>query len=492
MTKRIISSALLVSMLASLVACGGEGSGADTTASSDETTTEAVETTDPAKVLDLETKDWGGEEFMVLGRDTYYTQFNTFEVYAEAENGDVVNDAIFRRNTLIEDTYNVKIAQTLVEDTTAEMQKQTLAGEDLYDLVFLQLNMLGSSAWDGYLYNLYDVPNIDFSKDWWNPVVNESVELGGKLFFTSSDFSLRDKNRAYILIHNTDMATDFSLTPVIDHVRAGTWTLDVMSEYVKTVAADLDGQGMLPEVDRWGLTMDSIHGFSFLAYGAGNSITKLGDSGEIELAMNNERMLSTLEKLADFACDDMASFYCSRWQGKVDYDFNSTSSRTFYAGNALFTTVFPHSLKSYSANCTSNYMIVPPPKYDEAQEQYYSLADVYGMLFGIPTSCATPEFSGYMLEVLGHYSTDTTLPAYYEITCKNKYTYDADSAEMLDVIFDGIIYDIGYILNIGGMQSVLTGVCSSGNPNISSSYASKENAAKEKLAEILEKVAELG
>ena len=94
-----------------LLFSGACGKTPDVTESVTETigTETKTEPLDPARVLTLPDKDWGGRTFRVLGYECGYTQFRTFEISAEGENGEVVNDAIFRRNTAIEDKYNVRI-----------------------------------------------------------------------------------------------------------------------------------------------------------------------------------------------------------------------------------------------------------------------------------------------------------------------------------------------------------------------------------------------
>ncbi len=491
-SEELTLARLLAAMLVSLVACGTGAASEDTTASDTTTAPESTETT--ALVPDLPDTDWEGREFRVLGREnTDYPQFTNFEIYAESENGDVVNDAVFRRNSSIEDKYNVKISQTLFDDPEVKLQKAIMANEDNYDIAFTEIRNCSPLALEGYFYDLNDVEHIDFTKPWWNPEVNENLAFGDNVFLTTSDFSLRDKNRAYILVHNRDMVESFQLDPIVDLVRSGKWTLDRMSEYSKLVAADLYGDGMEGIVDRWGLGMDSFNAFGLLVYGGGNRITTRGENGKLELTVNTERMVDTIEKAVELACDTETAFFCNDMVGKVDSDPWYAMNDTFTANNALFISTFPHELKKYSAACDFTYQIIPAPKLDEEQEKYYSLADVYGMVFGIPISTQTPEFSGFMLEALSAASTDTTLPAYIEITCKVKHTYDPDSADMLDIIFDGIVYDFGHVTNLGNMRTIIIdNIANSKSNNFSSAYASAESSAKAALEKLLEQVDALG
>ena len=41
------------------------------------------------------------------------------------------------------------------------------------------------------------------------------------------------------------------------------------------------------------------------------------------------------------------------------------------------------------------------------------------------------------------------VPAYYDVALTGKHIRDEDSAEMLDIILDGRVFDLGYIYNVG-------------------------------------------
>lgn len=478
--KKTLSLIILLSLLIQLAACGGEALPDETTASD---TTPAETTADMSSVNELPDRKWDGRKFRVLGNENGEgrTQFDNFEIYAESENGDLVNDAVFRRNSRIEEKYDVKITQTLVNLPQEEMRKTVLAQEDLYDLVFMDLENIGKLASEGYYYDLNSVDYIDFSKDYWNQEVNSSLTIGSSLYFTSSDFSLRDKNRVYIMVYNRDMLNDYKLGGAVDLVREGKWTADVMKEYTKAIYADVNNDGKMSIEDNWGVGFDSYNAFSALMYAFGSRITK-SDNGNIELVMNSDHTISAIDKGLAIVENGL---FCNDFEGKVDFDFWSTSSKMFYAKQELFTMSFPHSLKRYSENCDFDYGIIPLPKYDESQEKYYTMADVFCMLFGIPITTPDPDFSGFMLEALSSDSQDV-LYNYYELTCKVKHTYDEDSAEMLDLIFDGIVYDLGMVYDIG-LKNILRNISDSKENKFASLYAAAEPGAKEELNNLLDK-----
>ncbi len=479
--KRTISLFILTAILAAQFAGCGENASVGGTTPSGETTTAGESTIDMSAVCELPDKRWGGREFRVLGRESERPQFTNFEIYSEGENGDLVNDAVYRRNVLIEDRYDVKITQTLLNEPKNELQKIVLAQEDLYDLSFIEIDHIGALAAEGYFYDLNNVGYIDFSKSYWNPDVNESLKIGNSLYFTSSDFALRDKNRVYIMAHNRDKLKDYKLESVVDLVRAGKWTGDKMNEYCKAVTQDVNNDGKMWIEDNYGIGFDSYNGFTAMMYGFGNKLLKNTGDG-LEISMNNDHTIESIDEGLKIIENGL---FCNDFEGKVDFDFWSTSSKLFYENQNLFVTCFPHSLKTYSEKCSFDYGVIPFPKFDEDQEKYYTMPDIWSMLFTIPITNPDPDFSGFMLEALSSES-KTVLYNYYELTCKIKHVYDEDSAEMLDLIFDGIVYDLGNIFKVG-LSGIYDSIARARTNNFASAYASKEESAKNKLSEIMEK-----
>lgn len=487
MKKQFLALALITAAL--LCACGDDTSVQDTADTQQNTQTpETTESLPPEKTLDLPDKDWGGKEFMVLGQESGLEQWTNFEIDADGITGDIVNDAVFNRNASIENKYNVVISQYLQNGNSGDQLRLVVeAGEDLYDLAFVDTNKIGTLTREAMLYDLYTVEYIDFSKDWWNPLANESLSIANKLYFTTSDFSLRDKNRVYIMLYNKDMIANFDLDNPVELVRTGTWTLDVLGEMCLTVASDLDGDGKVSEGDRFGLTCDSAHSLGVLTTGAGNVlITK--DANDIPIVESPEHMIDSLDKIMTFWSDKRQLVLCEEWNGKVSYDYWSVSSRFFEEGRALFMTTFPASLKTRSENCVNDYGVIPFPKYDEAQDTYYTSGDWSSQVFCIPVTTTETDFSGFMLEALSAASTDTTLNAYYEVSCKLKHVYDAESAEMLDLIFSGIRYDHATIFEISGLNGLTAGFASQRKHNYASKYDSVKKQAEKSIEKLIEDV----
>ena len=52
-------------------------------------------------------------------------------------------------------------------------------------------------------------------------------------------------------------------------------------------------------------------------------------------------------------------------------------------------------------------------------------------------------------EALAYYGKQIVTPAYYDINLIGQSTRDEESADMLDIIFDSLVFDIGYYYQIG-------------------------------------------
>jgi len=480
--KRTIAIICLLSLLASLAASCGEAVQSDDTADTGESTT-----IDP-NGSQLPEKDWGGREFRVLAKEHSNTAFRTFEVYAESENGEVLNDAIYQRNRAIEERYNVKIVeeritQEAAEDNGAILRQTVLANESTYDLSMNWLVNIGSLAAEGLFLDLYSVDYVDFDKEWWNADINSSLTLAGKLFFTSSDFLLHDKARAYIICYNVELADEYKLGNLVDYVREGTWTLDKMDEIGRNVANDVNQDGKMDNQDMYSLMAGAYKDVGMFA-AAGNTIAKNDGKGNLEISMNTERMVNSIDKILKLldksvsAIPNDFSRYTSDHYGYADAIF--CGGQAFYQSSLLL------QLQQYSSKCDFPYKVLPMPKYDENQEKYLTQSDDISMLFGIPATAADPDFCGFMLEALSYESSTSTLPIYYETCVKTKYAYDEESAEMVDLAMSGLITDVGFIYNLGGLRDILISNITQERQNrFASLYAAKEEAAMTAINDLL-------
>ena len=475
-----------------LQSCSGE-TGPDVTTSSDTSDSDTTVETGPLDAAGLPQVKFERDTFNVITskQEDDTSGFSNFEVTVEGENGEVLNDAIYRRNLTIEELLGVKITETIVnaEKTTDFITKAVLSDERLYDLAFARTYEIGALAQEGMFADMNSLEYVNFDKEWWNKGLNDTAEINGKLYFTSSDFNLQMKGRIYMQVYNRDLGETFGIGNIADLVRSGKWTIDKEIEYAKLAATDLNGDGVMDQNDRYGFIAGDKKDLFYFNIAAGNFIAKKNGSGEIELSLNNERTVELIDKWL-ILMDREIALFPQDLNGKVDNIWNGAAA-IFYSGNSLLKTMTLLGVMDMSSEADFDYMMLPVPKFDESQEKYYTMSDNIGLLFGVPVNAPDRDFSGYMLEALSCISHTTTLPAYYDVSCKVKSVFDEDSADMMDLAIDGLVFDVGFLYNIGGLPSILTSSIPSARSNdLSSLYAGMESSAREALKALNESFVE--
>lgn len=147
----------------------------------------------------------------------------------------------------------------------------------------------------------------------------------------------------------------------------------------------------------------------------------------------------------------------------------------------------------------SEFGILPLPKYSDDQKNYCSPVQCYGgSVISVPLNAEDTSRTGIILEALSAESRYTVIPAFYDIVLKNKNTRDEQSKEMLDIILDTRIYDVGVfydfahfpndLIMVTGKQESYSGI--SQTSDIVSFYRQRENKLKNALEDLTETIEE--
>jgi hypothetical protein len=90
----------------------------------------------------------------------------------------------------------------------------------------------------------------------------------------------------------------------------------------------------------------------------------------------------------------------------------------------------------------TDFGIIPTPKYDEYQENYFTFVEMSSSMVSVPVT-ADLNFTGHIAEALAYESVSTVTPAFYDLTLQTKTARDDESEAMLDIIFNNKIFDLG-------------------------------------------------
>ena len=226
--------------------------------------------------------------------------------------------------------------------------------------------------------------------------------------------------------------------------------MDKYLEIAQSIASDLNGNQQWDQDDLYGMFMGRhfkgyLQGFST---STGLSWTTANADGEHEFTLHkNERAINLLTRLIDL------------WQTEgFTYDIATTTSgkngylTCFQDGHALFTHCVPYEILNLRS-MTQDFGILPMPKQDEAQENYISpCAGGASWAMSKTVSADDYENMGIILEALAYETYCDILPLYIENAVKTRAGRDADSAEMLDIIYNTLKFDFAGNLLLNKMQ----------------------------------------
>jgi hypothetical protein len=328
------------------------------------------------------------------------------------------------------------------------------AGEDLYDLLILPPESHHPLAKQGYLIDLYKLEYINMEHDGWMAYPNKQLTMGGKLFYTTNKFLVQDKNRYWAIFYNRDMAKELNLGYFEDMVFDGTWTIEKVTEFAKAATYEKDGQPGLGKGDNWGAGCSEYYNITQLAYGVGFRISEIGQDGYPHLIGATDDIMARLDKVYALVTDP-AAFWCDQrvYNGKVDW--NDCADQMFQKGNILIAPTVLSELQTIGSKITFEFGVLPNPKADENQTKYHTIPNLgNGSLLGVPVTVADDKFAGYALELITEKSADTTYKAFIEVTCKLQKVQDEDAAKCLEIIHDGVVYDLAFVSNLGGIGKI--------------------------------------
>lgn len=474
MQKRIFLCLLALLLTASATSCGNNIE--ETTASIDTTIEETVEETiaETTAFDTLTKKDFDGRTFTMLdANDHPYMHIN---MHTGELNGDAINDAIYNRDLMVVDKANVEIVYEQLEPASngsKQFQNNVMAGDETYQLITgpalgTAVAKLGT---DGILYNLNDISDamdVDWTSPWWSALMYDTMQIKDKFFFTTGDIAATVYQAPFCVYFNVDLGIDygFDVSDLYENVRNGDWTYELFFSMGEGLNADLDGNNKYNEEDFAGIILQSGSiTLAALMTSCGIHMSEIDDEGNLVVDLMNEKTVNAMEM--------MHHLYDPYYQ----YTDNKSSTHyMFPEGRGLF---LLHNVETATAalrEMEDDFAILPMPKYDTAQETYYSLFSGWADCFiGMPKNLSDPTFNGYVTEALARAAYDIVRPAAFETTLKGKTARDEESIAMLDLIFSTLYQDFNCLHNFGYICSKMSEWVIKGE-GFSSGYASVEKA----------------
>lgn len=180
--RKLTASLLFLSML-SVISCGDAD--ADLSTETNNTTeSDAESTTDQygSGYPYYGDNDFGGKTFTI-----YNVKKDLWDMICVIQpdelNGEIINDTIYNRNELVKQELNCEIEEVNEEtegNMAANLQTYILAGDAVYDAVYMPMYQVIGGLTEGYYTCLNDVSTIHLDEDWWDQILLDSTSIRKK------------------------------------------------------------------------------------------------------------------------------------------------------------------------------------------------------------------------------------------------------------------------------------------------------------------------
>lgn len=420
-----------------MVSCGGGDSvtPADTTAAESEQPVETAEVFDPFE--NLPEKDYEGYDFHILIRNNPRW---IEDMYVEKATGDIVDDAIFERNSLISEKFNISITYqpSSHDNSETDAVKTILAGDDAYSLVMAHGRAAFSYANQGLVLDWNtDLPYVNLDNPWWDQDARQSLSINHQLYVMIGDLSYCSMGAANLMLFNKQMFMDLDLEFPYQLVKDGKWTYETWESMAKMAASDLNGDGTInKDHDRFGYVTQKWVGPVQAFATSGLRVIEKDEADIPYISIMSDKTQEVFNRYFDMIESDNA------YVDTNDLSYSADFIKIFEEGRALFIDMNMHDVEAMR-DMDTDFGIVPWPKYDEAAE-YCTNVDAGTNMCIVPMTASDPERTSIILEAMGAIGYHKVLPAYYEVALQTKASRDNDSADMLDIIKAARIYDLGY------------------------------------------------
>lgn len=476
--KQIISFMLLAALLTS---CGETVSDLPTDSDNSENTSQSIDQDESNQEIsdNLPEKNYNGDTFVIATEDDF-----TWMVYQEESTGDVIDDAIYKRNLAVEDRFGIKI--DYISDTYTDLSKKIVnmvsSGDDEVDLCMTHVIQTGMNVlYDVYL-NWYDIPYVDFSKPWWSDSTVEDLSINNVCFLAIGDLALNALEKTYCMFFNKQLAERYKIDDIYTTVNDGNWTIDYLQKTTKDIHEDLNANGNVDGEDLFGMITTCRSALNAYLWSFGEKILDTSN-GNIELVYHSSKTSDIVEKLCKVLYEN-DGIYINSKEAEYSYKF---SNLAFIPGRAVFINATIGDAVNSFREMEDDYGIIPYPKWDDAQEEYKTMVDGSHSVLCVPTTVSDIERTGIITEALCAESYKSLMPAYYETALKVKYSRDNESVQILDMIVDSRVFDLGYVYDgWKGASLIFQKLIGANNPNFESYWASNESAITAHYDEVIE------
>lgn len=399
----------------------------------------------------FEEADFGGDTFTIVAYDDTATDFIDNYIDNETQTGEPINDAVIDRNTLVEEKYNVDVVKRAVSSPSSHARSASKSGTVDFEVVYEWGIRQVGLATEGTFYDFLQLPVIDLSQEYWAPSTQDDLTIADKMLIATSDITMNRIAWGYFIFFNANMCNDLKLELPYAYVDRNEWTFDNFLTMAKAASQDTNGDTIWDTEDRYGFLDDYGNpggGLNYLVASAGITGCLKNADGTYTIDLLNEKIQQIYSKYTKtlgvdpaFTDPDMGSWLASRDSSMFASGFKAHRFFAFGEGHYLFAK-FSMDMTAELTEMQEDYGVVPSPKYDSAQPEYYHYIDSCAPMLTVMKQTPDLDKVGTILEYMSYESMKNVLPAFYEQTIKTKRMPDIEGRDekMLDIVRDSVHY----------------------------------------------------
>lgn len=478
-TIKVICVIAAVCIALIVTACGSGAEKKETTA----------ESAAPTETVGEETSYYHADYLPDVNYDGYVYRIYAYDEYPADEpdiTGNIISDAIYERNRLVEERYGITIKETRYPyasygDVTNLLIKSGLSQSDDGDLYTVVFSGAYNAITQGCVPPASYLPVADLSQPWYLKSINDGMEIEGVTLVAYNAF---DKNPGgKFLLFNKGIIENLSLDDPYSSVGSGSWIYDKLYGMSLDAISDLNGDGVMTEGDRFGMISapDDITDLAY--YGSGLKLVDFSSGSPV--VSQNELLFDLFMKASNYVSTDGFMFdVMAAYGASADSPFKGV--RLFESGGSLFIMAYTSTLPTLG-NMEDDYGILPYPKASENQEKYYCGID--GSRIAVPSTASVDlERVCVIKEALAVESMNINYPAYYDVSIKDRYIRDEESLDMLEIITAGTTYDVGCALDYEAIRGPWLKTLNDGKTDFASSVAKNLPRAQKVLDKLIENI----
>jgi len=316
---------------------------------------------------------------------------------------------------------------------------------------------------------------IEMSKPWWPVNLAHNMAISKNVYFLSGDCSTNAIYQMHCITFNKDLVNEryeqdaveyfktngHTRTPgpgeveggatatnmIYEKVYTGKWTIDDFLYLASDTYNDKTGDGITVD-DTFGLsaaayTVSALYGscnLRGLEPTTDGSVLKISDDWTSTRTVRLVAKLYTLFGSPSFATTDRLG--------------GETYNTPFYDGHGFFSLHYMRQAENLSNNDkVENYGVLPTPKYDENQKNYYTVIGNEFSIYSMFIDCdkrgdekATQTMLTAVLECWASEAYRKTTPVIFELSLKLKSSPTQCETDMCEIIRASIEFDLARVL----------------------------------------------